>query len=271
MKYLEKTVNFIIKNYLLAIPLWAMQVIPAVLGSRTVSLLSDAGRWMSLLSDPSAMRDPVEILGIISSIMPLFVGAGIISFVLAFVVLPATYGMINKAAATGHADLNDFVPALKENIVKYILYWLGTLVVFFIIGIAMFLVILLLSLLVILLKWFGIIIAVLAFIAILILSFVINALLGLWFPSMVIENLSVFDALKKSISIVSKNLLVVVGITLLISVASAIVGFILSFLDIIPVIGPIITSIIPALSSFALFTFYIMIYREKSSMDSAAV
>lgn len=271
MRYLEKVIKFFTKNYLLAIPLWALSLIPGILGGRTINLLANSNYWLDMLQDPSSMRDPAQILDLFSSILPLFAGAGIISFILRFVVYPPTYGLINKALSTSHSDLNDFVPSLKENIMKYIMYWLGTLVIGIVLSIALFIVIIIISVLIAFLKWFGAIIAFFAILLLVALGLAMTALLSLWFPAMVVSNLDVMAALKKSIEVVRKDFWMIVGITLLINIAGGIAGSILSFLNAIPLIGPIITSVIPAVTTFVLTVFYMMVYKDKAENNTLAV
>ncbi len=271
MKYLEKAFKFLAKHYLLALPLWALSLIPGILGGKTINLLADGNYWIGLLQNPTAMRDPAQILNLFASILPLFAGAGILSFILRFVVYPPTYGLINTALSTGHSDLNGFVPSLKENIVKYILYWIGTLVVGIILSIALIIVIAVIGVLVAVLKWFGAIIALLAMLLLIVVGLVIGALLGLWFPAMVVSNLDVIAALKKSVEVVKKDLWMIVGITLLINFVGGIAGSILSFLNFIPLIGPIITSVIPAITTFVLTVFYMMVYKDKTEGTTSVV
>jgi hypothetical protein len=96
-----------------------------------------------------------------------------------------------------------------------------------------------------------------------------GTLISLWFPAMVVDGLSVFDALKKSIDIVKYCFWTVFGITLLVSIACSIVSYILSFLGGIPVLGTIILSAIPAIQYFVMAVFSLLVYREKTGRVTA--
>jgi hypothetical protein len=94
---------------------------------------------------------------------------------------------------------------------------------------------------------------------------VLGILTSLWFPAMVVENLDVIAALKKSFKVASASFWTILGITLLVWLVGAVAGFILGFIGLIPFIGTLIVSIVPAVTGFIMIVFYMMIYRDKAS------
>lgn len=265
MKYLENALKFLGKFFILAVPLYVLAAIPALIqGAGAVKLFSKMGSMYSMFSDPARFSDPAQIFGLFSSIIPLAVGGGVLAFILNFIAIPSTYGMVNKALETNQADLNDFVPALQQNFVKYILYWIGTIVVGLAFFVASGIIIAILGLLTAAIGWVGGILLVLVILALFVAGVVLFVLLSLWLPAMVVDNLDVVAAAKKSIEIAKAAFWLLLGISLLVWIAGAIVSGILSFLGFIPLIGSLILSVIPAVTGFIMTVFYLQVYRDKT-------
>lgn len=275
MKYLENAFKFLGKYYLLLIPLFISVVIPAILnGPSNNAMMEQLNEIQNAIkTDPSLSQNPNELLALYGTLASSYAALGIgslLALVLSIVVMPATYGMVNKALATGNADLSDFVPEMKNNIVKYILFGLVSLVLYFGIGIAVAIIV-------------GICIALMAVsvplgvIAIILFAFALAAgiyaftrLILFWFPAMVCDNLGVIDALKKSISVGKSYFWPVVGISLLISIGSGIAtGIVNGIFGRIAVIGPTIVSVAPVLAQFILIVFLFEVYRDKTGKNGS--
>jgi len=264
MKYLSKALSFTIKNWMLIIPLFALTAL--------AGLIKGAGAVISLATIVSLFNidnySSVDaLIKLIPAILTAVFGGSIISFIIPFIHQPATYGLVNKSLDTGYASLNDIGAAISGNFVKYIMYFIGTLVVNIVLGIATFLIMLLMILLVAALKGFGVVLMILVLIALLLFFIVFSVLTSFWFTAMVVDGLDVVNAFKKSIEVVKSSFWTVVGITLLVVIAASIISSILSFLNFIPVIGPIILSAIPTIQAFVLIVFRMMLYREKTGRD----
>jgi len=269
MKNLEKAFKFAAKYYLLALPLVVLFAIPALVGnSGSTASLKYMLNTFPLFGNYEYLTDPTEIISMISSIFVSAMGATILSFLLAFVAYPATYGMINKTLETGTGDLNDFLPALKQNFAKYLLYWVGNIAVTAILGIIAIIVFIILGMLTAVLKWFGIMLIVLAVIVFFAVGVVTYVLLSLWFSVMIVDDMDLMQAFKTSIQIGWANFGSLFGIILLVIIITAIVGGLIGLiLGWIPVIGPVISSLVSAASTFILTTFYIIFYREKTGRE----
>jgi len=257
MKYLSKAIDFTIKNWMLIIPVFALMAIVNLIQSGAVT------RLISLITLAN-IDNFTSVEGLLSMIPVAFgaiVGGSILALVARFIYEPTTYGLASKGLETGSASLNEIGSALQGNFVKFVIYIIGTLV--------LNLVMLLMVLLVGLLKGLGIVLMVIAMIGLAIFYVVFYTLISLWFPAMVVDGLSVFDALKKSIDIVKYCFWTVFGITLLVSIACSIVSYILSFLGGIPVLGTIILSAIPAIQYFVMAVFSLLVYREKTGRVTA--
>ena len=261
MKYLSNAVDFTIKNWILIIPLFVLLAISALIRGA-----GEAAGLASILSlaDVNNFTSAESLFKTIPTILALTVGSGIVAFFARFIYEPATYGLINKRLETGSATLNDIGAAISDNFVKFIMYFVGTLVVNLVIGIAGVLIMLLMVLLVSLLKGFGIALMFIVLIALALFVVAFGALTSLWFPSMVVDGLDVFAAFKKSIEIVRSCFWTVLGITVLDGIVAGIASSILGFFGRIPLLGVIILSAIPTIQHFVMAVFSMMIYREKT-------
>lgn len=266
MKYLVSAVNFSIKNWMLILPLFVLTAL--------ASLIGGVGSAMSLgtitsLANVGNYSDIGAIMGILPGVMAAVAGGGIIAFLAKFVYEPATYGLVNKSLDTGNASINDMGAAISNNFVKYIMYFVGMLVVGVVVSIAAVLILLLLGLILSLLKGLGAFLMVIIGLAVAIAGIVIYVLLSMWFAAMVVDGLDVVGAAKKSMEVVKSCFWTVLGITILIAIAAGIAGAILGFLARIPLLGPIIYSVVPAAQAFITTVFVLMLYREKTGRANA--
>ncbi len=268
MKYLENAVKFSIKNWMLIIPLFILTAIASLLGgaAKFAGLGAITAAFASLddLSNPGVMMSVLP--GILSSVA---IGSGIWAFLINFITWPVTYGLVNKSMDTGNASLNDIGSSISLNFVKYVMYFVGNLVVSLVIGIAVFLLILILGLLVTLLKGVGVAIMVIVALALVVAGIVFYVLISMWFSAMVVDGLDVVGAFKKSVEVVKGSFWTVLGITLLIAIAAGIAGFILGLLRGIPLLGPIIYSAVPTAQFFVSAVFLLTLYRERTGRTNA--
>jgi hypothetical protein len=269
MKYLENAFKFLVKYYLLAIPLFIAIAIPAIIaGSGSAELAAQIQELQkSMLSDPEMMQDPACLLQLYSTLAPMLAASGIagaISFILMLIIKPATYGMVNKALETGNADLSDFGPEMKNNFPKYILFGLATAGLYIGIFIAAIIVFAVFAALMAASKAVGIILMVLFSMAFIVFLIAFSILTYLWFPAMVSDNLGVFDGLKKSISVVKGYFWPIIGISLLVGIGSGVAGGIVGAAGNIAVVGPLLTSIVTVAVEFVMIVFAFEVYRDKT-------
>jgi hypothetical protein len=266
MIYLEKAFKFLSKYYLLVVPFYILAAIPLLIGS--AGTLGAAGNMMNLyrdFSDPSTFyENPMALFNMLRPII--FAGsfAAFVGFILWFLVQPATYGMINKALETDRADLSDFAPSLSQNIVKFILYWLGIIALWVVFGLAVTIIFVLLGLLTAIIKAVGVLLMVIAVLAVIAAAITLWILTNMWLPAMIVDNLDVLPALRKSIEVLKTNFWTLLGISLLLWLAQVIAGAIIGVLGGIPLIGALIISVVPAVYGFIMAVFYTMVYRDKT-------
>jgi len=264
MKYLSNAINFAVRNWTLIIPLFVLTAL--------ASLIKGAGTAVSFatllsLLNPNNYMNIESILNMIWVFLAAVTGSSIVSFIVQFIHQPATYGLVHKGLETGNVSLNDIGAAISGNFVKYIMYFLGNLIVSVVIGLAAFVILLIMSLFTTVLKAFGVILTVLVILALFIFLIAFDIFISLWFTAMVVDGFDLVNAFKKSVEIVKSCFWIVLGVTLLVTVAARLVSFILSFLNFVPLIGPVILSVIPSIQMFVMIIFRLMIYRDKTGRD----
>ncbi len=267
MKYLENAIKFLLKYWILAVPLFVLTSVAALVSGAGAPPQLDT-LWATI-SDPSQLTDPLNLINTLPTVLPAVAGGGILAFLFNFVSIPATYGLVNKGLETGTASLNDLGSAIARNFVKYIMYFVGTLILGIALAIAFLIVAVLLGLILSLLGGFGDVLLTLIVLAVFVAAVVFAVLLSMWLSAMIVDNLAVVAAARRSIEVVRTTFWTVIGITLLVAIACGIAGFILGLLRGIFLLGPIIASIAPSVQTFVMIVFLLSMYREKTGKGNA--
>lgn len=264
MKYLESAIKFLIKNWILAVPLFVLIALAALLHGGVSSAAASLSSLWSAYGNIGQLTNPNTMLSSLPSILPaVAVGGGIWAFLFNFIAIPATYGLVNKSLDTGSVGINDIGSAVSQNFVKYIMYFVGMLVLSIAMCLGSFILLLILGLLTALIKPL-IIVTVIVAIALFIAIIVLMVLLSMWLSAMVADGLDVIAAAKKSIEVVKSCFWTVIGITILVAIVCGIAGWILAWLGVIPVLGQIIVSVVPTTQTFIMIVFLLLIYRERT-------
>ncbi|NLD46504.1 MAG: hypothetical protein GX660_04805 [Clostridiaceae bacterium] len=268
MKYLENSFRFFGKFFLLAIPMYIMFAVPQILMSPALLKIQESAMEIGNNPESFANLQMQEMLEMFASIymeaLPMMGLSIAASFILGLIIIPATYGVINKALSTGKADLTDFLSEFLHNIGKYILYYIGLILVSILLTIVIAVLIGLFVLMSKAIGALGVVLSVLIGIAVFLALLAFGFMLVYWFPAMVADNKGVFQGLKSSISVAKSYFWPTVGISLLISVGSAIAGAVVGGVQFIPVLGPLVVSIPAAVAQFITTVFYIIVYRDKT-------
>lgn len=265
MMYIKKTFKFLLKNYFIVLPVVAAVVLSAlIMGKATAAGL--AINWIRVTIAPTK---PFAVLGLLwSAITTQFMG--ILGLLLMLAAVPATVGMIFKAARGGKASLNDIVPSISQYIVQYLIYCAGVVVLGLAGGLLVLIVALLFALISILLGGFGIFLFVLVLIVLAIAYLAISVLLSFWMPSMLIDNTNVAEAAKVSYAYAKPSFWMLVGNIILISFGGTLAMWLIDLiLGWIPVIGLILAAIVPAVTTVFMMTFIVLVYLEKTERAAA--
>lgn len=263
MKYLENAIKFFLKYWILALPLFVLTAVAALISGIGVSTAQIGNLW-STFTNPGKFSNPGTLIQTLPAALPAIAGGGLLAFLFNFVSIPATYGLVNKGLESGNAGLNDIGNAVSQNFVKYIMYFIGTLVLGVGVIVALLIVTLLLGLILSILGGLGNVIMIVVMLVIFLAIIVFLVLLSMWLSAMVVDNFDVVGAAKKSIEVVKNSFWTVLGITVLVTIVSGIAGFILGLLKVIPLLGPIIASIVPSAQTFIMIVFLLMLYREST-------
>jgi hypothetical protein len=274
MRYLENAFRFTFKNFLLAIPLLISMAIPALIISiGTAGLVAKmtqkyAQIFQSAMSGEYAGFDASFFDGMISMpmIVSIIIGSSLY-LLLAIIVYPATYGLINKKYETGNATLSHFTQCMSKYIGRYVLYGLLSLAIGIGLGLVFCILIVIASVLMALVSnILGIILMVLFYLAFIVGCIALAVYMYLWFPAVCIEDSGIIEGLKNSFKTVKGSFWPILGITLLVSLGGSIVG---SILGIFPFIGTVISSVTTSLARFILIVYYFEIYRAKTGRFSS--
>lgn len=264
MKYLESSIRFSIKNWMLILPLFVLTALANLLSGAGRSVMDFGNLWSSV-SSLNNIGNPGEMLSAFPGLFAtVAVSSGIWALLFQFISLPATYGLVNKSLETGNATLNDIGSAISSNFVKYVMYFIGILVVGLVVGIGSVILMLILGLLAALLKGVGVALMFIVMLALFVVLIVFGLLISMWLSAMIVDGLDVIAAGRKSIEIVKNCFWTVLGITVLVSIAAFIAGAILGLLSRIPLLGPIIYSVVPTAQTFIMIVFLMTLYREKT-------
>jgi hypothetical protein len=265
MKYFEDAFKFVTKNYLLLIPAFIAALVPAVLvmGSTPTTadiqvILSDFQQYPDyFLNNPDAFFEALRTAGIGNS-----ASSGAISMILNFMAIPMTAGLVKLGLSKGNVTINDFAPALGSNIGKYLRYFLAGILFGIVVAVAFVLYFIALITVLVTMGESGIIVFFLGIILLFVLSITLAFFLSFWFGAMVLDDLGVMSALKKSFAIAKRCFWTLVGIGLLIAIAEAVVGGIVGFFAFVPLLPTILNSAISAVAAVVHLAFLFMIYRS---------
>ncbi len=274
MRYLENAFRFTFKNFLLAIPLLISMAIPTLIISiGTAGFVARITQkytqiFQNAMSGEYAGFDANFFDGLIT--MPMIISVivgGLLFLLLAILVYPATYGLINKKYETGNATLSDFTQCMSKYIGRYVLFGLLSLAIGIGLGLAFAIIIFLASIVMALVSnVVGIILMVLFYLVFIVGGIALSVYMYLWFPAVCIEDSGIIDGLKNSFKTVKGSFWPIFGITLLVSIGGSIVG---SILGIFPFIGIVISSVTSTLAEFILIVYYFEIYRAKTGRYSS--
>jgi hypothetical protein len=265
MKYFEDAFKFVTKNYLLLIPIFIATLVPAILVVGSAPSAADVQAIIAefqqypdyFANNPEALFEALRAAGIGNT-----ASSGAISTILNFMAIPMTAGLIKLGLSRGNVSVNDFAPALGSNIGKYLRFFLGTILLLIVSIIALIIYVIALITMLTTMGDAGIFVLIIGFLLLFVIGFAIAIFLSFWFASMVLDDLGVMAALKKSFAIAKRCFWTLVGIGLLIGIAEGIVGGIVGFFGFIPLLPTILTSGVSAVAATVHMVFVFMIYRS---------
>ncbi len=274
MKYFRNSINFTMKNSAVLIFVCIISIAPLlVIDSIGLNFITISKEFTQIVQDMSAF-DFEEIFRFAQKVGTVIAeasaAAAIIQLVLQLLIMPAVYGMTKKGIETGNTDFGDFVPALRQNIVKYLLYILGLIIFCIVTGIIAAILMILLGLLTSVIGDIGFILIIIAAIALVCFLVYIGMMLRLWFPAMLIDNLGVMQALKAARTAIKGVFWKMLLVHLLTGIVIGIVNAVLmELVGEIMVVGPLIKGTLNGLSATILLVFVMFVYYGDAKDTSA--
>ncbi len=264
MKYFEDAFRFVTKNYLIIIPIFIATLVPALLiignapsPADIQAIFNDFAAYPDyFMSNPGAFFDALQQAGAGSS-----ASSGTISTILNIMAIPMTAGLIKMGLSSGNVSINDFAPALSANIGKYLRFFLA-IIVFFIVGVIAVVLIFIALVSVMFLSESG---WVIFFLGVVLLSFgalALSVFLSFWFYAMVLDDLKVMEAFKKSFAVAKRCFWTLIGISILIALIQGLAGIVIGWFAVIPVLPTVLTSAVSAFASVVHTVFLFKIYRS---------
>ncbi|MFP4363075.1 MAG: hypothetical protein ACLFR1_04335 [Spirochaetia bacterium] len=274
MEYIKKSIDLVLKNIILIIPLFVAAFIPALLtvfivGAGAVNIVP---QLIQLFSDPYAMSNMDVLFRTVFQIAVATTTAasfiGLISFVLNLGAQPATMGMAIKIAKGQGITTDDMVTQMKEHFMKYLKYILAFILLVIGFSIAVAIVFGIFAFIAASIEAFWIIF--LLVIALFVAIVLIGVRISLWFVAMVADDMPVWAGLKRSIDVSAQAfgtiLLGIVLLSLIFGIAAGVIGFFAW----IPLIGQILTAGIAAFGGAVFTVFFALIYLDKTQQQREA-
>ena len=265
MKYFEDAFKFATKNYLILIPIFIATLVPALLiigATPTVAdlqaIVQDFQQYPDyFISNPDAFFDAFQTAGIGNS-----ASSSAISTILNFMAIPMTAGLIKLGLNKGSVSVNDFAVALGSNIGKYLRYFLATILFGILIAIAVVLYFVFLIPTSISMQESGIFMFIIGVLILSVFGVLIAIFLSFWFGAMVLDDLGVMAALKKSFTVTRRCFWTLVGIGLLLAIAEGVVSGFAGLFAFVPLLPTVLKTAVSAFAAVVHMTFLFMIYRS---------
>lgn len=263
MKYLPKAFKFSFSNVLVVIPMFVAAFIPALIITFTAGeVINQLESGVRGMTDGSV--DPDQLLKMLQGSLSSLGLVLTISSLLAFLVTPITYGMVNKGVSGATVTPGDYGTMLGKYIVPFILYTLMTIVISIVLSIAFGIIALILGLINV------IPLTVIILLALSVVTIYILLKLSCWFVAMVVDDASVIDGMKKSFAGTKGSIWGIIGTLILLGIISGVITVILGALGVpsIPVLGQIITAAVSAYAGVIAISYLIIMYRGNTGKDS---
>ena len=268
MKYLEQTIQFTIKNYLVFVPmLLGALIVSAFVGTAASPVAELTGLVQQFNTTGEFSFD--RLAPVFAYLSTVAVGGSALATLFQFVTQPTTAGLIKKGLMTDKIVIDDFVPAFSENVVKFVMFFLGRIVLMVIMSIIGFLVLVVLIALAFMIGEMGIALAIIGLIGFGVLMFVISVLTSFWFAAMVFDDYELIDGFKKSIKVAKRCFFTLVFISILITLVAGIISLVLSIFSFIPLIGSVMVALAATLGGVLQMVFAFILYQDKKQLIQA--
>ncbi len=265
MKYLEQSIQFTIKHYLILLPMLVGAFVVSLLVGTATSPMLQLSTITELFRDSSEFSFE-QLIPTFAYLGTVAVGGSALATLFQFVTQPMTAGLIKRGLEDQVITIENFVPAFSENILKYVLFFLGRIVLLAAMSILGFLVLLVLIALAFMIGEIGIALAFIGLITLGVLMIVVSVLTSFWFAAMVIDNYEIIDGFRQSIRVAKKCFFTLVLISILISLVAGIISLVLGVFGFIPVMGAIIIALAPTLGSVLQLVFAFVLYQDKKQL-----
>lgn len=263
MRFLENSFKFLGKNIVFVIPLFIVNLVQTFLFTSIMDIdkLQDILKLLksanpNSVEEAQRMQDLLMQFRASQSIL-------IIVYILFLLVLPATYGIINRIYSNGRAGFGDFFIEMKNNILKFFLYCLALTVFFIGISLVAVIVILILGLIAQTSPIAGLLISIIMVVLAFILAFFLVNVTIMGFVVVVTDKEGAFSGISQAISTIKLCFWPVVGITILMGILLSVASSTIMFTPLgkIDELAAVILAALTTVYMFVLIVFNFEIYR----------
>lgn len=263
MRFLENSFKFLGKNIVFVIPLFIVNLVQTFLFTSIMDIdkLQDILKLLksanpNSVEEAQRMQDLLMQFRASQSIL-------IIVYILFLLVLPATYGIINRIYSNGRAGFGDFFIEMKNNILKFFLYCLALTVFFIGISLVAVIVILILGLIAQTSPIAGLLISIIMVVLVFILAFFLVNVTIMGFVVVVTDKEGAFSGISQAISTIKLCFWPVVGITILMGILLSVASSTIMFTPLgkIDELAAVILAALTTVYMFVLIVFNFEIYR----------
>lgn len=263
MRFLENSFKFLGKNIVFVIPLFIVNLVQTFLFTSIMDIdkLQDILKLLksanpNSVEEAQRMQDLLMQFRASQSIL-------IIVYILFLLVLPATYGIINRIYSNGRAGFGDFFIEMKNNILKFFLYCLALTVFFIGISLVAVIVILILGLIAQTSPIAGLLISIIMVVLVFILAFFLVNVTIMGFVVVVTDKEGAFSGISQAISTIKLCFWPVVGITILMGILLSVASSTIMFTPLgkIDELAAVILAALTTVCMFVLIVFNFEIYR----------
>lgn len=263
MNTLSRAIDLLRKHWMILVPTFLALLIPALLVRTNTNNVAEILREFSDNYQYYAQNS--EALSELFAGVKTGVGTGgVLSTILNFAAVPMTAGLLRRVLEDQPAGFSEFAVALSENIITYLKHVLGLILFGISIGIIALVYFLILMIVVFSGNTINLGVLLFGMLFFMIALMIVGVFLTFWFAAMVLEDYTLFAAVKRSFSLVGKCFWKVVGVTLLIQISLAILTGIAAGFVAVPLIGPLLSSAVAAVGSVLMMTFAFVLYKEQT-------
>ena len=277
MRFLENSFRFLVKNIIFVLPLFIANLFYSYIFFFNVDIIKleellkniNSGNLYMVNNLNNNYRNLQEAMMVFIPELGVFKNLLIISFILFLLIIPATYGIINRIYSDGKASFLAFFIEMKNNCLRFLLYCLAVIIFWLFVGFIAFITLLVLGLIAGTSTAAYILVSLLMFFGYIMLIFFLMNVSIMGFAVVVTDKKGPFEGISEAMTIIRTYIWAMTGITLLLAIDMSVANFVIMFTPIkeIKEVYFILSSILSTIFSFILIVFNFEVYRYETDKN----